>query len=102
LYAQGDLDVAEGDLAIVISADGRRCEAHWYLGMVNRQRKHWSGARMALEDAMTCYRERARTAGDQLRSLEARSGVDAAYRARAEARVEAAVTLIRASTQHGQ
>jgi tetratricopeptide (TPR) repeat protein len=90
-YEQGDLDVAQADLAIVINADGRGCEAHWYLGLVDRQRKRWSSARHALEDAMTCYRQRARTTADQLQSLQARSDLDPTYRGRAAASLEAAV-----------
>jgi tetratricopeptide (TPR) repeat protein len=52
-YEQGDLDVAQADLAIVIGADAVRsvCEARWYLGLVDRQRKRWSSARHTLEDA---------------------------------------------------
>jgi tetratricopeptide (TPR) repeat protein len=90
-YEQGDLDVAQADLAIVINAEGRACEAHWYLGLVERQRKRWSSAQHALEDAMTCYRQRARTTADQLQSLQARSDLEPTYRDRAAASLEAAV-----------
>ncbi|HEV7556187.1 MAG TPA: tetratricopeptide repeat protein, partial [Kofleriaceae bacterium] len=92
-YEQGDLDVAQADLTIVVNADadGRACEARWYLGLVDRQRKRWSSARHALEDAMTCYQQRARTTTDQLHSLQARSDLDPTYRDRAAAGLEAAV-----------
>jgi tetratricopeptide (TPR) repeat protein len=91
-YEQGDLDLAQADLAIVINnTGGRSCEAHWYLGLVDRQRKRWSSARHALEDAMTCYRQRARTTADELQSLQARSDLDPTYRGRAAASLEAAV-----------
>jgi tetratricopeptide (TPR) repeat protein len=90
-YEQSDLDVAQADLAIVIDANGRRCEAHWYLGLVERKRKRWPSARQALEDAMTCYRQRARSTEDQLRSLKARSDLDPTYRARVAASLDAAV-----------
>jgi len=92
-YEQGDLDVAQADLAIVINLDAVRqaCEARWYLGLVDRQRKRWSSARHALEDAMTCYQQRARTSADQLQSLQARSDLDPTYRDRAAAGLEAAV-----------
>jgi tetratricopeptide (TPR) repeat protein len=93
-YEQGDLDVAQADLAIVINADafGTACEARWYLGLVERQRKRWSSARHSLEDAMTCYQQRARTSADQLQSLQARSDLDPTYRDRAAAGLEATVT----------
>lgn len=93
-YEHGDLDLAEADLAIVINADadGRACEARWYLGLVDRQRKRWPSARHALEDAMTCYEKRARTTADQLQSLKARSDLDPTYRDRAAAGLEAEAT----------
>ena len=92
-YEQGDLDVAQADLAIVINADafGRACEARWYSGLVDRQRKRWSSARHALEGAMTCYQQRARTTADQLQSLQARSDLDPRYRDRVAAGLDAAV-----------
>ncbi|MEJ7601683.1 MAG: tetratricopeptide repeat protein [Kofleriaceae bacterium] len=92
-YEQGDLDVAQADLAIVINADAVRqaCEARWYLGLVDRQRKRWSSARHALKDAMTCYQERARTTADQLQSWQARSDLDPTYRDRVAAGLQAAV-----------
>jgi hypothetical protein len=40
---------------------------------------------------MTCYRQRARTTADQLRSLQARSDLEPTYRDRAAASLEAAV-----------
>jgi tetratricopeptide (TPR) repeat protein len=91
-YEQGDLDIAQGDLAIVVGANVRRCEALWYLGLVDRQRKRWSDARKTLEDGMACYRARARTTAEQLRSLQARSDLDMVYRTRATASLEAATT----------
>ena len=92
-YEQGDMDVAQADLAIVINADvdRRACEARWYLGLVDRQRKRWSSARHALEDAMMCYQQRARASADQLQSLQARSDLDPTYRDRAAGGLEAAV-----------
>ena len=92
-YEQGDMDVAQADLAIVIDADAKRraCEARWYLGLVDRQRKRWSSARHALEDAMTCYQQRARASADQVQSLRARNDLDPTYRDRAAAGLEAAV-----------
>lgn len=90
-YEQGDLDVAEEDLAFAINADAGACDAHWYLGLVDRQRKRWSRARHALEDAMTCYQQRARTSADQLQSVQARSDLDPTYRDRVAAGLEAAV-----------
>ena len=92
-YEQGDLDVAQADLAIIINADpnGSACDARWYLGLVDRQRKRWSSARNALEDAMRCYQQRARTSADQLQSLQTRSDLDPTYRDRAAAGLEAAV-----------
>lgn len=92
-YEQGDLDVAQADLAIVISADTARrvCEARWYLGLIDHQRKHWSTARHGFEDAMTCYQERARTSADQRQSLQARTDLDPTYRDRVAAGLEAAV-----------
>ena len=93
-YEHGDLDLAQADLAIVINADaaGTACEARWYLGLVDRQRKRWPSARHALEDAMTCYEKRARTTADQLQSLKARSDLDPTYRDRAAAGLEAEAT----------
>jgi tetratricopeptide (TPR) repeat protein len=92
-YEQGDLDVAQADLAIVIDADafGKACDARWYLGLVDRQRKHWSNARHSLEDAMTCYQQRARATTDQLQSLKTRTDLDPTYRDRAAAGLEAEV-----------
>jgi tetratricopeptide (TPR) repeat protein len=92
-YEQGDLDVAQADLAIVISADafGKACDARWYLGLVERQRKRWPSARHALEDAMACYQRRAQTTSDQLQSLRARSDLDPTYRDRVAAGLDASV-----------
>jgi len=92
-YEQGDLDVAQADLAIIINADAfkRACEARWYLGLVERKRKRWSSARHALEDAMGCYQYRALNSTDQLQSLKARSDLDPTYRDRAAAGLEASV-----------
>jgi len=91
-YEQGDLDLAQGDLSVVAGANVRLCEALWYLGLVDRQRKRWSDARKAWEDGMACYGARAQTTAARLRSLQVRSDLDTAYRTRAAARLEAAVT----------
>jgi hypothetical protein len=90
-YEQDDLDAAQADLDIVIAANGRRCEAHWYSGLVDRQRQRWSSARRALENASACFRKRAQTTTAHLRSLHARGDVDAGYRARVTASLSAAI-----------
>ena len=92
-YEQGDLDVAQADLEIIVDADpnGSACDARWYLGLVDRQRKRWSSARHFHEDAMRCYQQRARTTADQVQALRARSDLDPAYRDRAAAGLEASI-----------
>jgi hypothetical protein len=59
--------------------------------MVHRQRKTWLSAGRAFQDAIACYRDRARGSGDAIRTLQAREGIDPAYRARAIAGLEASI-----------
>lgn len=90
-YEQGDLDIAHADLTTVAGAHGLRCEANWYLGLIERLRKRWPDAWQAFEEAMRCYGERARITAGQIRTLEARSDLDPGYRARTAAYLEASV-----------
>lgn len=90
-YDQGDLDPAQADLAAAISSDGRDCTARWYLALIHRRRKDWLVSAHAFEDAIACYRERARDNAERVQSLQARADLDPAYRASATASLEASV-----------
>lgn len=91
-HEQGNLDLAYDDLTIVANIEARRCEAHWYLGLIDRQRRQWPPAGEAFETAVACYRERARVTAERRQALDARNDLDPAYRARTLASLDAATT----------
>jgi tetratricopeptide (TPR) repeat protein len=90
-YEQRDLDPAEADLTAAIGAAGVDCTARWYLALVHRQRKRWLISGHAFEDAMGCFRDRARGSAERLRTLQARADLDPVYRANAVASFEASI-----------
>jgi tetratricopeptide (TPR) repeat protein len=87
----GELDPAEADLQTAVAADDQDCTARWYLGLVHRQRKRWLPAAHAFEDAMACYRDRAEASHERVQALQARADIDAGYRARVIAGLEASI-----------
>jgi tetratricopeptide (TPR) repeat protein len=89
-FDQSDLDPAQTDLEAAL-AMGHDCTAHWYLGLVHRQRKTWPAAGQAFQDTIACFRARARSSSDAMQALQARTGLDPAYRARAVAAFEASI-----------
>ncbi|HEX3763272.1 MAG TPA: hypothetical protein VHW23_31475 [Kofleriaceae bacterium] len=89
-YDQADLDPAEADLTAAIRTGGD-CTPRWYLGLVHRQRRQWLPAGQAFADAMGCYRDRVAESAGRQASLQARSDVDPAYRARMVASLQASI-----------
>jgi tetratricopeptide (TPR) repeat protein len=88
-HDQRDLDPAQADLEAALAITDQDCTAHWYLGLVHRQRKTWSAAGQAFQNAISCYRERARRTEERIHAFQARADLDPAYRARALAGLEA-------------
>ena len=89
-FDQSDLDPAQTDLEAAL-AMGDDCTARWYLGLVHRQRKTWPAAGQAFQDAISCFRGRAKSTSDAMQALQARTGLDPAYRERAVAAFEASI-----------
>ncbi|HEX7836685.1 MAG TPA: tetratricopeptide repeat protein [Kofleriaceae bacterium] len=90
-YDQGDLDPAQADLATAIDRNGRDCTARWYLALVHHRRRDWRVSAHAFEDAIACYRERARDSAERVRALEARADLDPAYQASLAASLAASI-----------
>ena len=92
-HDQSDLDPAEHDLrgARTMSGGNRNCTALWYLGLVMIKRERWVDSGKQFEDAMGCYEQNVKDSEDGLRVMQARTDLDADFRARQIAGFEAAI-----------
>jgi tetratricopeptide (TPR) repeat protein len=92
-YEQNDLDPAEQNLrtARVMASGDTNCEAIWYLALVQTKRQGWLGAARFFEEAMTCYEATSDMNQRMLTSFQARLELEATFRARKIASLEATV-----------
>jgi tetratricopeptide (TPR) repeat protein len=81
-HDQDDLDVSERDLLMAKGASSGDCVARWYLGLVANKRSRSPEAGAHFEDAMNCYGRAADYSEGGLRLMEARTDLDADFRAR--------------------
>jgi tetratricopeptide (TPR) repeat protein len=92
-YEQEDYGPAEIDLTRALKlADGSaNCEGAWYLGLVYMKREAWASAAPRFEAAVTCYQLRRGEAEQARRTLDARMNVDADFKARQMATLDASI-----------
>jgi len=67
----------------------RNCTAMWYLGLVHLKRERWLPAGQQFEDAMNCFGARAGEGEAALKALQTRTDLEADFRARRMAGIEA-------------
>jgi tetratricopeptide (TPR) repeat protein len=90
-YDQGDLDPALIDLqtARALPQGENNCTAIWYVGMVHAKRQAWALSARQFEDAMGCYARAAGVLTALLRGFETRTDLEAAFKARKIAALQA-------------
>lgn len=91
-YDQSDVDPSQQDLQTARAMPGgeMNCTAIWYLGMVQTKRRDWPASARFFEEAMTCYQRAAALNQGLLRGIQARTDLEATYKARRVAALEAA------------
>ncbi len=91
-HDQGQLDLAEVDLADAIKMDARneQCIARWFYGLVAFARERWPDAAGRFATAGTCYRNSANLARRDLEAMK-KADVDEDFRASQIAGFQAAI-----------
>jgi tetratricopeptide (TPR) repeat protein len=93
-HDQEDLETARRDLerALTIGGD-RNCRALWYLGSVFVKEKVWLAGGETFEAAMTCYANDVSSRETAMRSLEANTLVDPAFKQSRMARLREEIQI---------
>jgi tetratricopeptide (TPR) repeat protein len=97
-HDQNDLAPAESDLvrAKTLNRLGRACTAMWYLGLVKMKQEKWLDSGHSFDDAMACYAANVKDEEDALAVMQARTDLEADFRAGQIASFEAALKEDRA------
>jgi hypothetical protein len=90
-YDQKDLMPARTDLNSALQMEGESCSAMWYLGLVHMDLKAFSESARHFEWAMGCYERRVLFSEQELQAMQARTDLDAEFRARQIEGFEAAI-----------
>ncbi len=92
-HDQDALAVAESDLrrAKAMDRQNRNCVAMWYLALVKLKQEQWLDSAGYFEQAMTCYAANVQDDELRLQAMQARTDLDADFKARHVAGLEAAL-----------
>jgi hypothetical protein len=90
-YDQKDLTPARTDLNSSLQMEPESCSALWYLGLVHMDLKKFAESAGYFESSMTCYERRVLFSEQELQAMQARTDLDAEFRARQIEGFEAAI-----------
>ena len=90
-YDQKDLTPARADLNSALQMEAESCSALWYLGLVHMDLKKFAESAGYFESSMVCYERRVLFSEQELQIMQARTDLDAEFRARQIEGFEAAI-----------